>query len=41
MTDSECQDGSGRIKSTAKSCQGPSGNEMDRIGSGGSGRATS
>ena len=41
MTNSECPDGSGPIKSTAKSCQGPSGNEVDRIGSGGSDRATS
>ena len=41
MTNSECLDGSGPIKSTAKSCHGPSGNEVDRIGSGGSGHATS
>ena len=34
MTNSECPDGSGPIKSTAKSCQGPSCNEVDRIGSG-------
>ena len=40
MTNSECPDDSGPIKSTAKSYQGPSGNEVDRIGSGGSGHAT-
>ena len=40
MTNSDCPDGTGPIKPTAKSCQGPSGNEVDRIGSGGSGRAT-
>ena len=40
MTNSECLDGSGPIKSTAKSYQGPSGNEVDQIGSGRTGRAT-
>ena len=41
MTNIECPDGSGSIKSTAKSCQGPWGNKVDQIGSAGSGRATS
>ena len=37
----ESPDGCGPIKSAAKSCQSPSGNDVDRIGSGGFLRATS
>ena len=36
MTNNECPDGSGPINSIANSCQGPSANDVDRIGSGGS-----